>query len=309
MGAARALPRQRKVGPVLFRTSKEIRVIENDEKDLLEVGTTDGPPRRALCFLSIFGLRNERAILIHGVEPETLSVSLLPLGEAELRHLLAHSEESSARALMARWLGDLSTPIARRSRLNRDEWAQVSEWLLSRIVMHRARVVRGSAIDTLPAHFVVALEQYGCDSPVDYAEESDELESFSRRAYGQVCIAAGVNSIDQPLKSFGLEEYDRLRQTALAVYDEEQSPDLFAALESQAASSEVCIRNDISPPPAPFSATVCPIEVDVSPRESRATPAADADKTSQLASRMDRIEAILLDKLAARAGRSLPIAR
>lgn len=304
MGAARALPRQRKVGPVLFRTSKELRVIEVDDIDLCELGSTDGPPRRVLCFLSIFGLRNERAILVHGVEPQTLSVSLLPLGEAELRHLLAHSEESSARLLMARWLGQLSTPIARRSRLNRDEWAEVSEWLLSRMVMHRARVVRGSAVDTLPGHFVVALEKNSCDSVAEDWDESDELESFSRRAYGQVCIAAGVNSIDQPLKSFGLEEYDRLRQTALAVCDEKQSPDTFAAQKYQAPSPEVCVGDDLGAPPAPHSVTMCPMDIVSSPRENRATPPADSAEvgfTDQLASRMDRIEALLLDKLAARA--------
>lgn len=247
---------KRSIGPVLFRTSKELRFGEDDEK---------------LCFLTVFGLYRERAVLVHCVEPRSLSVSLLPLGEAELQHLL--NRKSSV--LLSKWL------TSRSNRMSRDDWAAVSEWLLSQLVLKRARVVRDSTVETLPNHFVVALTD--TQRRPELTVDQLEIEEYTKHAYGQ--LVEGIEKVEEPLDAFRSAEYDRLKQTALVVGTEENSL-----------------------PSLPLPNTPAPPERNpLSSKGSGVCHNRRNEREDGLVDRIDKIEAVLLEKLAIRAAAPLMI--
>ncbi|KAK7232811.1 dynein-related ATPase [Aureococcus anophagefferens] len=99
---------QRRVGPLLYRASLE-----------LKCETRAAP---AVCFVSCYGLVAERAVLLHGVEPSTASVSVYALGERELRALCAAGGDEPAAALLARWLGTEGSAATHKRRLSRADW-------------------------------------------------------------------------------------------------------------------------------------------------------------------------------------------
>ncbi|KAH8086229.1 hypothetical protein JL720_7434 [Aureococcus anophagefferens] len=110
---------QRRVGPLLYRASLE-----------LKCETRAAP---AVCFVSCYGLVAERAVLLHGVEPSTASVSVYALGERELRALCAAGGDEPAAALLARWLGTEGSAATHKRRLSRADWTTVLRWVCARL--------------------------------------------------------------------------------------------------------------------------------------------------------------------------------
>ena len=119
----------RKMGPLLLRIS---------------CGVTRGEGGDALmCFLSCYGVTGEAALVVretrvnavlnvsifvcpcaetysqvHCVEPRSVSVSVLPLGEAELRGLCRVAPAAAGVRLLARWLGaaNAASPVCQIAR-------------------------------------------------------------------------------------------------------------------------------------------------------------------------------------------------
>ncbi|KAH8070009.1 hypothetical protein JL721_5552 [Aureococcus anophagefferens] len=134
---------QRRVGPLLYRASLE-----------LKCETRAAP---AVCFVSCYGLVAERAVLLHGVEPSTASVSVYALGERELRALCAAGGDEPAAALLARWLGTEGSAATHKRRLSRADW-------------------------TTPAPAARA----------DFEDVGDvAVGAFAAEAYDRICAAAG----------------------------------------------------------------------------------------------------------------------
>ncbi|KAH8055597.1 hypothetical protein JL722_7934 [Aureococcus anophagefferens] len=168
---------QRRVGPLLYRASLE-----------LKCETRAAP---AVCFVSCYGLVAERAVLLHGVEPSTASVSVYALGERELRALCAAGGDEPAAALLARWLGTEGRP-RRTSGGCRADWTTVLRWVCARLSLAEEAGGLVLACDDLAAPPAPPAPSPRPARAPDFEDVGDvAVGAFAAEAYDRICAAAG----------------------------------------------------------------------------------------------------------------------
>ena len=169
---------QRRVGPLLYRASLELTC------------ETRAP---AVCFVSCYGLVAERAVLLHGVEPSTASVSVYALGERELRALGAAGGDEPAAALLARWLGTKGSAATHKRRLSRADWTVVLRWVCARLSLAEEAGGLVLACDDLAAPPAPpAPAPAPAAAAPDFEDVGDvAVGAFAAEAYDRICAAAG----------------------------------------------------------------------------------------------------------------------
>ncbi|KAJ1448505.1 hypothetical protein M885DRAFT_623370 [Pelagophyceae sp. CCMP2097] len=198
--------RSNSLGPLLYRTCAELGLVRAAAAEC------------GVCFVSVFGLFCEApAVLVHCVEAQSRSTSLLVLRARDISRLCEGSDDAGA-ALLQSWIAYDSALDHRKRRLSRQEWNVASRLLVSKLQLDVVGGGSAGAAVVAPALLPAAASDDGdgdsLQSLLESLGEDEPLETFCAHAYDKIC--ATLPGALQHGQTYGQTKYDRLRADALS---------------------------------------------------------------------------------------------